>query len=48
VNDPDDLSAAISRFEPGKEVSIDLYRDGKRKTVKVELGERPVVPPEGG
>ena len=48
VDDPDDLSAAIARFKPGKEVSIELYRDGEKKTVEVELGERPVGPPANG
>lgn len=34
------LSKVIRRHEPGDEVSIKILREGKRKTVKVTLGER--------
>jgi putative serine protease PepD len=41
VRDPDDVSAAVSGFEPGDEVQIEVSRDGERRTFDVELGTRP-------
>jgi S1-C subfamily serine protease len=36
-----DLSDVISLLEPGDEVELEVLRDGERRTVEVELGERP-------
>jgi putative serine protease PepD len=41
VQDPDDVSAAVSGFEPGDEVEIEVTRDGEQRTFDVELGTRP-------
>ena len=41
VSRPDDVAAAIRRFQPGDSVQITVERDGKRETTKVELGVRP-------
>ena len=41
VRDPQDVSGAIDGKSPGETVSIDVLRDGKRKTIEVKLGERP-------
>jgi putative serine protease PepD len=41
VRDPQDVSAAIDGKQPGETVSIDVLRDGKRKTIEVKLGDRP-------
>ena len=38
---PDDVAAAIDGRRPGDEVEVEVTRDGKKRTVKVELGERP-------
>ena len=36
-----DLSDVVSLLEPGDEVELEVLRDGERRTVEVELGERP-------
>ncbi len=36
-----DLGVALLRFAPGDKVAMQLYRDGKLRTVSVTLGERP-------
>jgi S1-C subfamily serine protease len=36
-----DLADLISLLEPGAEVKLGIVRDGDRKTVEVELGDRP-------
>ena len=38
---PDDVAAAIAGKRPGDEVSVEVTRDGRKRTVRVELGERP-------
>jgi S1-C subfamily serine protease len=43
VNASDDLAAAISARQPGDTVELEIYRDGKKATVEVELGERPAT-----
>jgi S1-C subfamily serine protease len=40
----EDLADVISAMSAGDEVSLDLIRDGKRKTVKLTLGRRPARP----
>jgi S1-C subfamily serine protease len=45
VDTPDDLSKVIQGFDPGRKVSVEVWRDGKRRTVSVTLGERPLNPP---
>jgi S1-C subfamily serine protease len=45
IDDPDDLSEAVQAFDPGKEVTVEVYRDGKKRTLDLELGERPLNPP---
>jgi S1-C subfamily serine protease len=37
------VSRAIDGKSPGETVSIDVLRDGKRKTIEVKLGERPAA-----
>ena len=36
-----DLADLISLLEPGEQVELGILRDGERRTVEVELGERP-------
>ena len=43
VNTSDDLANAIAAKQPGDSVEIELYRDGEKETVEVELGERPAT-----
>jgi putative serine protease PepD len=43
VRDPQDVSGAIDGKSPGETVSIDVLRDGKRKTIEVKLGDRPAT-----
>jgi S1-C subfamily serine protease len=37
----DDFSSRITTFEPGDTVVLEVYRDGKKRDVRVTLGERP-------
>jgi len=41
VSDPDELSDLVSQLDPGKKVKIVVVRDGKRKTIKLKVGEKP-------
>ena len=43
-----DLADRIGRHAAGEKVGLEVLRDGKRRTVEVELGKRPEKPPEGG
>jgi S1-C subfamily serine protease len=45
VRTPDDVAGAISGREPGDEVDVVVTRDGDRRTVAIELGERPARTP---
>jgi S1-C subfamily serine protease len=40
-----DLSDLISRFRPGQSVKLEVYRGERRRTVELELGERPTKLP---
>ena len=41
VASPKELSRVIAGIEPGQDVEVTLWRDGKTEEVKVELGELP-------
>ena len=41
-----DLADLISAKDAGEEVELQVYRDGKRRDVKVKLGARPERPPK--
>jgi putative serine protease PepD len=41
ISDPDALSSVIGDHKPGDKVEIDVVRDGDRRTIEVELGNRP-------
>ena len=45
IRDPDDLSEAVQLFDPGQKVTVEVYRDGKKRELELELGERPLNPP---
>jgi S1-C subfamily serine protease len=40
-----DLADLISARNAGDEVELEVYREGKRRDVKIKLGERPQRPP---
>ena len=42
VDDPDDLSRAVALLDPGSTVTVEAWRGGERREVKVKLGERPL------
>jgi len=44
----DDLVAAVEQRKPGEEVEIELYRGEDKRSVTVELGERPESAEAGG
>ncbi|HZJ28910.1 MAG TPA: trypsin-like peptidase domain-containing protein, partial [Solirubrobacterales bacterium] len=39
---PDDLARLIADNRPGDQVSLEVIRDGERRTIELTLGERPV------
>jgi putative serine protease PepD len=41
VAGPDDVATAIEGHKPGDRVSVDVVRNGSRKTLEVQLGRRP-------
>ena len=41
VASPKELARLIGAYSPGKSVDVTLWRDGKRQTVKVDLGKLP-------
>ena len=45
IRDSDDLSEAVQLFDPGQKVTLEVWRDGKKRNVELELGERPLSPP---
>jgi len=42
VDDPDDLSRAVALLDPGATVTLEAWRDGDSRTVRIELGDRPL------
>jgi S1-C subfamily serine protease len=47
VRDADDLSTAVQRFDPGQKVTLEIWRDGKKRNVDLTLGERPLSASSG-
>jgi len=48
IETENDLGLALTPYEPGEEIDLQIVRDGERKTIKVKLGERPAqVDPQG-
>jgi putative serine protease PepD len=41
VDDPEDLTDAVSAHRPGDEIEVEVIRDGERRTITVELDKRP-------
>ncbi|MEA2170536.1 MAG: hypothetical protein QOF76_3836 [Solirubrobacteraceae bacterium] len=41
VDSPTSLADAVTRLQPGQTVPVVIYRDGKQKTVQIELAKRP-------
>ena len=48
VRDPNDLSTAVQAFNPGQKVKVEVWRDGERREIEVELGKRPLAGPSTG
>jgi S1-C subfamily serine protease len=48
IEEPEDVAAAIADNKPGDTVAVEYFRGDERKTVAVELGERPDEVPGGG
>ncbi len=42
VEDPDDLSLAVALLDPGSTVTVEAWRDGERRDVRIKLGTRPL------
>jgi putative serine protease PepD len=41
VDEPEDVSDAVSAHRPGDEIEVEVVRDGDRRTITVELDTRP-------
>jgi S1-C subfamily serine protease len=48
VREEDDVAKALVQLAPGTQVDLVVVRDGKRKTLRVTLGERPLDTPRAG
>ena len=48
VREEDDVAKALVQLAPGTEVDLVVMRDGRRKTLRVKLGERPLDTPRAG
>jgi S1-C subfamily serine protease len=46
LSSQDDLGKTIANYRAGQEIALELYRDGRRRTVRVKLGERPLTRPQ--
>jgi S1-C subfamily serine protease len=42
IHDADDLSEAVQLFDPGQKVTLEVWRDGKKRKVELTLGDRPL------
>jgi serine protease Do len=40
IREPKDLSRRIAAFDPGKSVPLTVLRDGKERTVTIEIGRQ--------
>jgi putative serine protease PepD len=41
INDPSDLSNSVLRRKPGEKIKLTVDRDGKQRTIELQLGTRP-------
>jgi S1-C subfamily serine protease len=49
IEEPDDLAAVVAKLDPGRTVTVEAWRDGERRRVRLRLGERPLAaPPAAG
>ena len=46
VKDPNDLSRAVARLDPGRTVTVKAWRDGEEREFEVRLGDRPLSGPD--
>jgi S1-C subfamily serine protease len=42
IRDSNELSEAVQLFDPGEKVTLEVWRDGEKREVELELGERPL------
>jgi len=42
IDQPEDVLGATLEYEPGTRVPVEVVREGRRQTLNVELGRRPV------
>jgi S1-C subfamily serine protease len=45
ISDSGDLATAIQGYDPGQKITVELWRDGKKRDVGLTLGERPLKAP---
>jgi S1-C subfamily serine protease len=48
VREEDDVAKALVGLAPGTDVDVQVMRDGKRRDLRVKLGERPLDAPRAG
>ena len=45
VEAPSDLAGIVAALDPGRTVTVETWRDGKRRPIRLKLGERPLAQP---
>ena len=48
IREENDVAKSLVQLAPGTEVDLEIVRDGRRRTVRVKLGERPLDAPRAG
>jgi serine protease Do len=48
IEEEADVAKALVALRPGTTVDLEIYRDGRRRTLRVKLGERPLSAPRAG
>jgi S1-C subfamily serine protease len=48
IREEADVAKALVARSPGDEVDVEIVRDGRRRTIRVRLGERPLDAPRAG
>ena len=41
IRTENDLGLTLTRYRPGETVTLEIVRDGERRPLEIELGERP-------
>jgi S1-C subfamily serine protease len=48
IREEDDVAKALVQLAPGTEVDVQVMRDGRRRALRIKVGERPLDAPRAG